>query len=78
MKKSALGMALRERQRELGQIPAHVLNRLSDEDLIYSCITGSFCGKIQDEGAVLEEAIAAARNAEHFFELVDAIADAMD
>lgn len=75
MEKHQLANELRQRQYALGRVERHLIDALTDDEMIDTYITCSGCGERQVEGAALEQAIAAATNAEHFFTLCDAAAN---
>src|SRR5580700_7415587 len=71
MDKLLLAQELRARQRAHGQVPAHTIRLLSDDQIIDAYITCSCCGEKQVEGSDLDYAIATATNTEHFFEIAE-------
>jgi hypothetical protein len=74
MEKHQLANELRQRQYTLGRVERRLIDALTDDEMIDNYITCSGCGEKQVEGEGLEQAIAAATNAEHFFALCDAAA----
>lgn len=74
MDKHQLAEELRQRQYTYGVVERRLIDALSDDDMIDSYVTCAHCGEKQVEGAALEQAIAAASNADHFFQLCDAAA----
>jgi hypothetical protein len=75
MTKHELASELRQRQYALGRVERRLIDALTDDEMIDTYITCSGCGEKQVEGLVLEQAIAAASDAEHFFALCDAAAN---
>jgi hypothetical protein len=69
MDKQLLANELRARQRKLGQVPAHMIRALSDDQIIDAYITCSCCGEKQAEGSDLDYAITTARNPDHFLDI---------
>ena len=74
MQKQHLAQALRQRQYAYGVVPQQVIDSLSDEAIIESCITCAECGEQQVEGTQLDLAISRAQSADHFFALCDQLA----
>lgn len=71
MDKQALAQQLRQRQYAHGYIPRHLIDTVSDEDIIESYITCSCCGEKQVTPQQLELAIEQARDASHFLAICD-------
>jgi hypothetical protein len=71
MSKHQLALELRQRQYAKGMVPKHMIDALSDEDIIDSYVTCSGCGKKQVTDVQKETAIWQATNAEEFFALCD-------
>lgn len=74
MEKHQLADELRQRQYAYGKVERYLIDALTDDEMIDTYITCSGCGEKQAEGEMLEQAIAAAMNADHFFLLCDAAA----
>lgn len=66
MQKTTLAQALRSRQYALSQVPAALLEALSDEEIIWSYITCSCCGEPLVSGTDLALAIWQATDADDF------------
>ena len=66
MDKHLLAQQLRQRQYAHGHLPRHLVDAVSDEDMIDSYITCSCCGEKQVTPQQLEVAIAQSRDAHHF------------
>lgn len=71
MQKDALAQDLRQRQHQLGQVPAEMIDALSDDAIIDSYITCSCCGEKQVTPRQLRKAIFLARDADGFFDACD-------
>jgi hypothetical protein len=71
MDKQVLAQQLRQRQYTQGHLPRHLIDAVSDEDIIDSYITCSCCGEKQVTPQQLEVAIAQARDASHFLMICD-------
>lgn len=71
MQKDALAQDLRQRQHQLGQAPAEMIDALSDDAIIEAYITCACCGEKQVTGRQLRIAIFLARDADGFFAACD-------
>ena len=71
MQKDALAQDLRQRQHQLGQVPAEMIDALSDDAIIDSYITCSCCGEKQVTRRQLRKAMFLARDADGFFDVCD-------
>src|SRR5260370_7111890 len=71
MDRHLLAQQLRQRQYAHGHLPRHLIDTVSDEDMIDSYITCSCCGEKQVTPQQLEVAIAQARDAYHFLMICD-------
>ena len=71
MDKHLLAQQLRQRQYAHGHLPQHLIDAVSDADMIDSYITCSCCGEKQVTPQQLEVAIAQARDAYHFLMICD-------
>jgi len=71
MDKHVLAQQLRQRQYTQGHLPRHLIDAVSDEDMIDSYITCSCCGEKQVTPQQLEVAIAQAHDASHFLTICD-------
>ena len=71
MDKHLLAQQLRQRQYAHGHLPRHLIDTVSDEDMLDSYITCSCCGEKQVTSRQLEMAVAQARDAYHFLLLCD-------
>jgi hypothetical protein len=67
--KRQLALQLRQRQYALGKVERHLIDSLSDDEIIDSYVTCSHCGKKQVEGQRLEAAVVRARSAEDFLRI---------
>ena len=77
MDKHTLAQQLRELQYAHGYLLRHIVDAVSDDDIIDSYITCSCCGEKRVPLEQLETVIAQARNVPHFFEICDARAGAV-
>ena len=71
MTKHQLAQELRARQYAYGEVERHIIDALSDQDIIECYITCSDCGHQQVRGKELEYAITMAHNSDEFFDLCD-------
>jgi hypothetical protein len=71
MTKHQLAQELRARQYAYGEVEPHIIDALSDQDIIECYITCSDCGHQQVRGKELEYAITMAHNSDEFFDLCD-------
>lgn len=71
MDKHLLAQQLRQRQYTHGRLPRHLIDSVSDDDIIESYITCSCCGEKQVTPQQLEAAIAQAHDAYHFLTICD-------
>lgn len=76
MKKHQLARILRQRQHQLGLLETHVIDAISDNELIDSYITCSDCGEKQVTPAELATAIDFASTVEQFLDLCESFAHA--
>ena len=74
MTKHQLANELRERQYKHGEVEKHIIDRLSDDDIIDCYITCNCCNKKQVNPKQLEIAIQTSENSEDFFEICDRMA----
>jgi hypothetical protein len=68
-----LAQELRERQYQYGAVPRELIDAVADIAIIDSYITCSCCGEKQVNEAQLHMAIQRAEDANHFFDLCDAM-----
>jgi hypothetical protein len=71
MDRHTLARQLRQRQYTQGYLPRHLIDAVSDEDIIDSYITCSCCGEKQVTPQQLVTAIGQAHDAYHFLVLCD-------
>src|SRR5215831_5977686 len=71
MDKHLLAQQLRQRQYTHSHLSRHLIDAVSDEDMIDCYITCSCCGEKQVTPQQLEAAIAQARDAYHFLTICD-------
>lgn len=71
MQKTVLARALRRRQKQHGDVPAAMIDALSDDAIIDAYITCAHCGAKQVTPNQLQVAISMARDANQFFTLCD-------
>lgn len=74
MEKHQLAQALRQRQYHLALIEKHLIDEVSDEEIIDNYITCSDCGEKQVTPQELITAIELAASADQFFDLCESIA----
>ena len=73
MSPATLATELRQRQYALGEVPRALIDALSDHAIIDTYITCSCCGEKQVTPWQLRKAIFLARDADSFFDAVDAL-----
>ena len=73
MSPATLANELRQRQYTLGEVPHALIDALSDAEMIDSYVTCSCCGEKQVTPWQLRKAIFLARDADSFFDAVDAL-----
>ncbi|SRR6266567_1756240 len=76
MDKHKLAHELRRRQYDVGLVDRHIIDSLSDDDIIDSYITCSCCGEKQVNAQNLERAIHLAENAIQFIDICNEFAEA--
>lgn len=76
MEKKQLALALRQRQYHLALTERHIIDKISDDEIIDRYITCSDCGEKQVSPQELKIAIRLAATAEQFFDLCESIAHA--
>lgn len=76
MKKHQLAQALRQRQHQLGLLETHVIDMITDDQLIDCYITCSDCGEKQVTPSELATAIDFASTVEQFLDLCESFAHA--
>lgn len=76
MKKHLLAKELRQRQYQTGIVPKHIIDTISDDDIISAYITCSGCGEVWVNEQNLKTAIKLAQNVNQFFAFCDKFAEA--
>ena len=74
MHKADLAQELRKRQYALGEVPGEMIEALSDDEMIDSYITCSYCGEQQVTRRQLRKAIFMAKDADGFFNVCEKLA----
>jgi len=75
MEAQSLAQELRQRQYNKGLVAKHLIDTISDDDIIASYITCADCGAVQVNVHTLRAVIKIARNTYHFFNLCDHFAE---